>query len=60
MKGTLEIQKPHWAFASKVRNWRAVGPSGRVEISMERSPEKHVSLVEGGLALMQNVRVFKS
>lgn len=48
------------AFASKVRNWRAVGPSGMMEISMERSPEEHVSLVEGGLALMQNISVFKS
>lgn len=37
-----------------------LGPIEMLVISMEKSSEKHVSLVEGGPALMQNVRVLKS
>lgn len=37
--------------AFKVRHWR------RVAISMEKSSEKHASIAERGLALMQNVKL---
>lgn len=36
-----------------------MGPNGMVVISMEKSSEKHVSLLEGGPTLMQNEWVLK-